>query len=253
MENSTINFMHVRHATSILKIEDKEILIDPMLSPKDGLPTIPFASNKLPNPKVALPFSAENVVKNIDYLLLTHLHFDHFDQAAAEILPKKTPVLCSKADVKRLNGLGFSATFPIEGKYEVAGINITQYPATHGMGLLKYMMGKGSSYLIDYNGFKIFLTGDCLLTPALKANLLAAKPDVVIANAGAAQFKFGKPITLSIKEVQEISKMLPDSKILVVHLDVINHCAETREYCKTQIQGYSNIYILNDGEEIKIY
>jgi Cft2 family RNA processing exonuclease len=82
--------------------------------------------------------------------------------------------------------------------------------------------------------------------------LLATKPDVVIANAGAAQFKFGKPITMSITDVQEISKILPDSKIIVVHLDVINHCAEKRDYCKTQIQGYTNIYLPSNGETMNI-
>lgn len=250
MENNQVRFVHVRHATSIIEIGGKKILIDPMLSAKDSLPSIPFAHNRLKNPGTELPFSVDRIVENIDYLLLTHLHFDHFDQKAAEVLSKKTAVLCSRVDVKRLNGLGFSSTFPIENEREIDGIKITQYPATHGVGLLKPLMGKGSSYLLDYKGVKIFLTGDCLLTPALKTNLLATKPDVVIANAGAAQFKFGKPITMSITDVQEISKMLPDSRIVVVHLDVINHCDEKRDYCKTQIQGYSNIYLPNDGEEI---
>ncbi len=252
MKNIQIGFVHIRHATSIIKIDNKEILIDPMLSAKDSLPPVKLANNKLKNPRIELPFNSDSIVKNIDYLLLTHLHFDHFDKKAIEILSKETSVLCSKNDVKRLNDTGFSLTFPIEKEYEIDEIKITQYPAIHGKGLLNYLMGKGSSYLVDYKGFKIFLTGDCLLTDSLRNNLIKTKPDIVIANAGAAKFKFGKPITMSIKEIQEISKILENSKIFVIHLDALNHCSERRDYCKEQIRDYSNIYIPNDGEEIKI-
>ncbi len=247
-----IKFIHIRHATSIIEINNKKILIDPMLSEKESLPPVNSAYNQLKNPRTELPFSSDSIVKNIDYLLLTHLHFDHFDKKAIEIISKEIPILCSKTDCKRLNNLDFLYTCPINNEYEIDEIKVTKYNAIHGKGLLKYLMGKGSSYLIDYMGFKIFLTGDCLLTNSLKNNLIKTEPDVVIANAGAAKLKFCKPITMSIKEIQEISKILENSKIFVIHLDALNHCSETRDYCKEQIRNYSNIYIPNDGEEVEI-
>jgi L-ascorbate metabolism protein UlaG (beta-lactamase superfamily) len=249
-----IKFIHIRHATSTIEINNRKFLIDPMLSEKESLPPVILTVNKLKNPRTDLPICSESIVKNIDYLLLTHLHFDHFDKKAIEILSKKIPILCSKNDCKRLNSLGFSSTYPIdnENEIEIDGIKITRYPAVHGKGLLKYLMGKGSSYLIDYKGFKIYLTGDCLLTDSLKNNLIRTVPDIVIANAGAAKFKFGKPITMSITDIQDISKSLTKSKIFVCHLDALNHCSETRNYCKKQILDYSNIYIPNDGEEIEL-
>lgn len=250
MRDKQIEFVHIRHATSILKIGNKEILVDPMLSAKESLPTVKTVNNELKNPRTELPFNTDSIVINVDYLLLTHLHFDHFDKEAIATLSKKIPVLCSKTDVKDIKKSGFSLTNPIENEYEIDGIKITQYPAIHGKGMLKYMMGKGSSYLIEYKGFKIFLTGDCLLTNFLKNNLIKTAPDIVIANAGAAKLKFGKPITMSMKDIQEISKILTGTKILVVHLDALNHCTETRTYCKEQIRDYPNIYIPNDGEQV---
>ena len=249
---SSIKLFHIRHATSIIEINNKKILIDPMLSAKDSLPSVGLADNKLKNPRTDLPFSADSIVKNIDYLLLTHLHFDHFDSKAIQILSKQTPVLCSKPDVKKLTNLQFSTIYTIDNEFETDSIRLTQFPATHGKGLLKYMMGKGSSYLIEYKGFKIFLTGDCLLTDSLKNILTKTKPDIIIANAGAAKFKFGKPITMSLKDIQEISKILPNSKLFVVHLDALNHCSESRKYCQEQIAEYPNIYLPADGEEIII-
>lgn len=215
------------------------------------MPAVPLSANKLKNPRIDLPFQADSFTGDIDYLLLTHLHFDHFDSKAIELISKKTPVLCSASDLRKLNSLGFSASQPIDNDYETDGIKFKQFPAVHGKGLLKYLMGKGSSYLLDYQGFKIFLTGDCLSTSSLKENLRTINPDIVIANAGAARFKFGKPITMSISEVMEISKILPASKIIVVHLDALNHCSESRDYCRMQLQGYSNIYIPAGGEKIE--
>jgi len=251
MENTQIEFVHIRHATSIIKIGNKKILIDPMLSKKDSLPTINTSDNKLKNPRIDLPFNSDSIIKNIDYVLLTHLHFDHFDKKAIEILPKSTHILCSKTDSKN-NNIGFSSTIPIENEYEIDDIKITQFPAIHGKGLLKYMMGKGSSYLITYKGFKIFLTGDCIWSKSLKNNLLTIKPDIIIANAGAAKLKIGKPITMSINDIQEISKHLNETKIYVVHLDALNHCSETSDYCKEQTLNNSNIIIPNCGEIIEL-
>lgn len=250
MKDIQIEFVHVRHATSIIKIGNKEILIDPMLSSKESLPTVKTVNNELKNPRTELPFNMDNMVKKVNYLLLTHLHFDHFDKEAVAALSKEIPVLCSKTDVKGVKKAGFLMIHPIANEYEIDGIKIIQYPAIHGEGILKYMMGKGSSYLIEYKGFRIFLTGDCLLTSSLKNNLIQTKPDIVIANAGAAKLNFGKPITMSIKDIQEIAKIITGSKILVVHLDALNHCTETRAYCKEQIRDYPNIYIPNDGEKI---
>lgn len=247
-----VKLKHLRHSTSIIEINNKKILVDPMLSSKDSLPPVVLTGNKLPNPRIELPTSPDSVVENIDYLLLTHLHFDHFDGKTIEILSKKIPVLCSKSDSKKLNSLGFSTIYSIDDEYKFDSIKITRFEAVHGKGLLKYMMGKGSSYLIECDGFKIFLTGDCLLTDSLRNTLKITKPDVVIANGGAAKMKFGKPITMSITDIQEIAKILENSKIYVVHLDALNHCSETSEYSREQTRAYPNIYIPTEGEEIKL-
>ncbi len=250
MTTTDVRFIHIRHATSILMINNNNYLIDPMLSEKESLPPILLTSTKLNNPRVVLPYSIDNIVSKTDFLLLTHLHFDHFDKKAIETIPKITSILCSKSDSDKIRKFGFSSIHSIESSYNFNGIKISRYSAIHGNGLLKYLMGKGSSYLIEYNEFKIFLTGDCILTNSLRNNLISTKPDIVIANAGAAKFKYGKPITMSITEIKEISKIVENAKVIVIHLGALNHCSETRNYCKDQIRDYSNIYIPNDGENI---
>jgi L-ascorbate metabolism protein UlaG (beta-lactamase superfamily) len=221
-----------------------------MLSAKGSLPPVILTANKFKNPLTDLPINLDSIVKYVDFLLLTHLHFDHFDKKAIKILLKNTPVLCSKIDSCKLKGLGFSSIHAIQNDYEVDGIKIIRYPAIHGQGLLKYLMGKGSSYLLNYQECKIFLTGDCIWTESLKNRITADEPDIIIANAGAASFKIGKPITMSVNDIKEMAQLFNKSKILVVHLDALNHCSETGNFSKIQTQNYSNIHVPNEGEII---
>lgn len=253
--NTAINsiwFTHVRHATSIIEIGNVKILIDPMLSDKGSLPPVSLTMNKHKNPLISLPFRNSEILNDMNYLLLTHLHFDHFDKEAIRSIEKSVPVLCADPDRKKMHKWGFTTIRSFTSSIDVGDFEISRYPAVHGKGLLSYLMGKGSSYLIGYKGFKIFITGDCILTEALKNTLIEAMPDIVIANAGKAEFRFGKPITMSMKDIQQISGLLKKSKIYVVHLDALNHCSEPREYCKEMITDYPNIFIPVEGEKIKI-
>jgi L-ascorbate metabolism protein UlaG (beta-lactamase superfamily) len=249
---AAIRLIHIRHATSIIEMGERKFLVDPMLSNKESLPPVPLTGNKLRNPLSDLPFSLDTLIDEIDYLLLTHLHFDHFDKKAIERIPKTKTVLCSSEDSKKLKKMGFSKIQPIDETVEIDGIKIKRYSAIHGRGILTYLMGKGSSYLIDYNGFKLFLTGDSILTKRVKNTMIEVAPHLIIANAGAARFRFGKPITMSIKDVQAVSGILPNSKIVVIHLDTLNHCTESSDFCKTQIKDYQNLFIPADGEQIVV-
>ena len=49
-----------------------------------------------------LPEPPEAVVARIDAVLLTHLHQDHFDATARQLIGRATPLLCQPEDVETL-------------------------------------------------------------------------------------------------------------------------------------------------------
>jgi len=79
----------VRHATLRVTYANRTLLVDPMLSRAGELAATPNTPNQRPNPLVELPVPAESVIVWIDAVLVTHIHRDHFDQAAADLLPKR--------------------------------------------------------------------------------------------------------------------------------------------------------------------
>lgn len=80
---------HIRNATLIVEYGGKTFLIDPMLAEKGTYPPFPNSIRQdQNNPLVNLPISVEEIIADVDAVIVTHLHLDHFDDAAKQALPK---------------------------------------------------------------------------------------------------------------------------------------------------------------------
>lgn len=77
-----------------------------MLSDVGMLPPIPLTSNRMKNPLIPLPVEINGLIKDVDAILLTHYHSDHFDKAAENILPKNILIFCQPDDDKKLKKMG---------------------------------------------------------------------------------------------------------------------------------------------------
>ena len=87
-----MQFQQIRSATSIVTFADKRFLIDPMLAPANTYPIVPDAPVcGKGNPTIDLPCKPQDLF-GVDAIIVTHWHFDHFDQYAMELLPKNIPL-----------------------------------------------------------------------------------------------------------------------------------------------------------------
>src|SRR5688500_7828642 len=68
----------IRNATVTVNYQNIKILIDPILADQGTEPPIPF-SNLNKNPTIKLPMDKKELIKDVDAVLLTHYHSDHFD------------------------------------------------------------------------------------------------------------------------------------------------------------------------------
>jgi len=219
----------IRNATLRLELEGRQLLVDPMLDPAGARPPVEDTENDRRNPLVELPEPAELVVAGIDAVLVTHMHRDHFDDTAAELLPKDVPVLCQPEDAERLRGRGFTDVRPVERSARLDGIEVTRTPARHGSGETAEQLAPVSGFLLrDSAGRALYVAGDSVLYDGVESVLDEHRPDVVVVNAGAARLTGTDPIVMDADDVVAVARRAPRARVVAVHLDAINHCVETR-------------------------
>jgi L-ascorbate metabolism protein UlaG (beta-lactamase superfamily) len=224
-----MKFLHVRHATSILTYADSKIIIDPTFSGKGEFPPIPLTPNKRNNPLVGLSTPMDTLL-DVDMILTTHAHPDHFDDKAKELLNKNIELICQTEDVKTFSSYGFVHIVPVEDALELNNISITRVNAQHGTGITGEMMGPASGYILSAeNEPTIYITGDTIFNASVEDNIKKYEPQILIMNAGSPKFLNSDQIVMNIMDVEKTLKVNPNLTFIIVHLDTFNHCIETRE------------------------
>jgi len=212
----------IRHATSIVRMGAVTILVDPMLSRAGAMDPVQNAANERRIPLVELPLDDEALQRalgQVDLVLVTHTHRDHWDARAIELLPKGLPVLCQPEDSARIGDVGFSSVAPIEAELERRGVRFARTGGRHGTGEIGQRMGPVSGFVLRLGGEpSLYIAGDTIWCPEVADALERHRPDVTIVNAGAAQFLTGDPITMTAADVGQVCRTLPSTRVIAVHM-----------------------------------
>lgn len=251
MDIDRLQIQHLRHATMIVSVAGKRVLVDPMLASAGSMPPIPFTRNRVNNPLVNFPLDL-GALNDVDAVLVTHLHVDHFDQQAQNLLPKDIPILCQPSDEKKLTSFGFHQIIPIPHAYTWDTLTIFRVTAHHGAGVITALMGTGSGYMIQYGHDRIvYLAGDTIYDETFEQNITRFHPHIIIVNAGHAHMLFGAPITMTSQDVSHVCVFSPQATVIAVHMEAINHCGLSREQLRAYLEEKKllhHVVIPQDGE-----
>lgn len=241
----------IRHATLLLNIKNKRILVDPMLSPAGTMAAIPNVYNTNKNPLVELPIDLDMLI-NVDAVLLTHTHRDHFDDTAAQLIPKHIPIFCQPSDKERIEVKGFDIVTAIEESYTWKGITFNRTGGQHGTGEIGKEMGSVSGFFItNEDEPSLYIAGDTIWCSEVEEALEKYKPQITIVFAGAAKFSEGDAITMTAQDIHFVCKKAPYTKVIAVHMETWNHCTLTRAELKDFLEKQSlskQVSVPNDGE-----
>lgn len=244
----------IRNASLILSVNGKNILIDPMLAPKDSYPSIQQTSNQLLNPTTDLPFTSvelEKLIAETDAVLLTHLHNDHWDPAAWALLNKDVIVYSQPADVETIRGQGFRNIKAITDQITWGEIQMIRTGGQHGTGEIGERLGPVSGYVIRYENESIYIAGDTIWCPEVKQSIDIYQPANIILNGGGARFISGDPIVMDTKDILTVCTYAQSSHIYVVHMEAVNHSMESRALTRNVIASNhfdKRCLVPDDGE-----
>ena len=233
----------IRHATIVVELGGLRLLVEPMLDPPGARPPVEDSPNARPNPLGPLPMPAEEIVAGLDAAIVTHLHRDHFDETGARLLPRDIPVFCQPEDAEHLRGLGLDAR-PVADELVWDGLRIARTGGRHGSD------DATVSELAPVSGFVLdglYIAGDTVWCSAVEEAIERHRPRVAVVNGSGARFLTGGPLVMTAEQVGEVVERVPT--VVVVHLEAINHCLETRAELRAVVP---DALVPEDGETLEL-
>jgi L-ascorbate metabolism protein UlaG (beta-lactamase superfamily) len=245
----------IRHATLVVEYNGHRLLVDPMLDAAEARPAIQNSPNARKNPLVDLPMSVEEVLDGVEAVLVTHTHIDHWDATAVEKLPKQIHLLGQPEDEAKFRGQGFKYVESVKASAEWKGVEIVRTGGQHGKGELAKAMAPVSGFVLKAAGEPtVYIAGDTVWCEEFESALREHAPQVVVVNAGAAQFLEGDPITMTADDVIRVCQAAPRAQVVAVHMEAINHCLLSRADLAFQLEAarvIGQVAIPQDGDWVE--
>lgn len=240
-----VQLQQIRNATVKISYGDTTFLIDPMLSEKGSYPGFEGTyRSELRNPLVDLPMSEQEVLAGVDAVIVTHLHLDHWDDAAQELLPKDIPLFAQNlADALTIREQGFT-NVRVLSKAEFDGVTLSQIGGQHGtdemyaVAEVAAALGEAMGVVFQSPGHDtLYLVGDTIWRDEVDMALEDYTPEIVLINAGYAVMDgFDGSIIMGKEDVLRATQTAPGATIVATHMDAINHMALTREELREYVQ-----------------
>lgn len=222
----------IRNATLKIKYGNFTFLIDPWLQDQGT-----GVSAKAVRPEMqgircpinALPDSPDNILKGIDYCLVTHLHFDHF---SPDYLPGDLRIIAqNNEDSEKMLQMGFEKAAAFESEFLTIGdVEIHRTKAIHGDSeeVVK-KMGEVCGYIFKAPGEKcLYLAADTVYCAEVERTIRQYHPEVIILNCCEATTPLGRLI-MNLSDIEKVCQAAPEAIVVASHLSSVNHALLTRK------------------------
>ncbi|HEM3462968.1 TPA: MBL fold metallo-hydrolase [Streptococcus suis] len=258
-----MKFTHYRQSTARLNYAGKTFLIDPMLAEKGTYPPFEGAvtGNMEMNPLVDLPLSLNELTSGLDAVIVTHLHYDHWDEVAAKILDKNLPIFVQdELDAAVIRESGFTKVYVLGEDTQFDNITISRVYGEHVENLNQFpeevqtIIGKVCGFVLRHADEKtIYFTGDSMLDPFVKDAVVTHQPDIIVMNAGGNAMQGVGKVVMDANDVHILSQ-LTDAQLVAVHMEAVNHWTLSRSELAhfASEKGFADQLIIpKDGEYVE--
>lgn len=204
----------------------------------------------------------------LDWVVVSHLHSDHFDREAVSRLPKDVPVLAPAVQASKLEAWGFGSVRGMEWWESVqlpAGsesIEITALPARHSADeAANEMLGIVNGYAVRHRGagddFLVYWTGDTVWfegVPEIRRRL--GDVQLVVPHIGAVgrDGPWGR-MTMDAAEARRLMDLFAPARIIPIHHHTFSHYVEPVDALVRLVAATplaARLHVLREGEQVKL-
>jgi len=138
----------VGHATALIEVGGARLLTDPLLR------------SRLAHLRRHGPPPAPEAMRDLDAVLISHLHHDHLDLPSLRLLPRGTPLVVPRGAAAMLHRRGFANVRELAAgeSTEVAGVEVLAVDAVHDRHRLR--IGLHADTLGYVVGGTVYFAGD---------------------------------------------------------------------------------------------
>ncbi len=230
-----MQFTQIRNATLKINYAGKKFLIDPWLAEKGAIPGFGGCINDhIRNPTAELPIPISEIVE-VDAVILTHDHPDHWDETAQQAIRKDIPFFVQHAkDAQAIRSAGFSNIRVMDEHTSFEGITLIKTPGQHGrpkvLEDMKALLGDVSGVVFKHPDEKtLYIAGDTVWYQAVENTLKKYHPDIVVLNSCDAQVIGNESIIMGKQDIYEVYKAAPEATVIASHMEAVNHATLTRK------------------------
>lgn len=259
-----VQVQQIRNATAKITYGGKTFLVDPFLAKKGTYPGFPGTFNsQLRNPLIELPMPADDVMKGVDAVIVSHTHLDHWDGGDHRFIPKAMPLFVQhEADATLIRGQGYTDVRILGENTVFDDVQLARIGGQHGTDAmyanqpLAQTLGEAMGIVFQAPGAKtIYVVGDTVWRSDVDQTLAKFKPDVIILNAGDARMVgYTGSIIMGKDDVLHAYQAMPKATIVATHMDAINHMTLSRKELKEHVKQHGiqdRVRIPADGEILK--
>jgi L-ascorbate metabolism protein UlaG (beta-lactamase superfamily) len=212
-------------ATVLIRYGGLTILTDPNFLHKGDHVHLGYGLTSERQTDPAIEFDA---LPPIDFVLLSHLHDDHFDKLVREKLKRSTPIITTGPAAGDLHALGFTAVIGLGTWQDVqvtkgdTSLRLTAMPGRHGpvaaAALLPAVMGSMLDFSSAAGRYRIYVSGDTMVYRDIE-EIPRRVPgvDLALLHLGGTRILGIVTVTMDAKEGVRMLKLIAPHRAIPIH------------------------------------
>ena len=215
-------------ATMLLRLGPFAVLTDPNFLHQGQRAYLGYG---LSSKRRTEPALTVDQLPELDAILLSHMHGDHWDRVAKRGLPRDVPILTTVKAARALHRQGFTAPEALATwqsrplTRDGHTLTVTATPGRHAVGIARHLLPPVMGSVLDYSGpdgpvLRLYITGDTLFIDDLRAIPLRFPDiDVAVLHLGGTTLPGGLVVTMDAHQGADLLEFLRPPVAIPIHND----------------------------------